>query len=101
MANRIDYLCGSDGDLLISNGDFVVGISDEMHIEDTIKSDVGYWKENPQDGVGIDKYIKSTGQEQVLARSIKLQLENDGYTVNNPIVEVDNEKVTITPNAEL
>ena len=96
-----DYLCGSDGDLLIANGDFVVGISDEMHIQDTIISDLGWWKENPQDGVGIDKYMKSTGQEQVLAREIKIQLENDGYTVNNPIVDFSNEKLIITPNAEL
>lgn len=101
MANRIDYLCGSDGDLLIANGDFVVGISDEMHIQDTIISDLGWWKENLQDGVGIDKYMKSTGQEQVLAREIKIQLENDGYTVNNPIVDFSNEKLIITPNAEL
>jgi hypothetical protein len=101
MANRIDYLCNLSNDLLIANGDFVIGISDEMHIEDTIKSDVGHYKENPQDGVGIDRYVKSTGQEQILARSIKIQLENDGYTVNNPKIDINNEKITITPNAEL
>lgn len=32
-------------DLLIRNGDFVIGESDEQHIMDTINAFPGWWKE--------------------------------------------------------
>lgn len=94
-----DFAQNGDGDLLIADGDFVIADSDMMHIEDTIIAHPGWWKEFPQDGVGISNYSKSTGQEQVLAREIKLQLENDGYQVDNPIVTFINDELTINPNA--
>lgn len=100
MARR-DYIENNNNDLLIVNGDFYVGDSDEQHIKDTIVAFGGWWKQNIYDGVGIDSFVKSTGQEQVVTRLIKIQLENDGYTVNNPIVNINNEKLTIIPNAEL
>jgi len=95
----VDFTQDGDGDLLVANGDFVLSDSDTMHIEDTIVSHPGWWKQYPTDGVGISYFVKSTGQEQVLARSIKLQLELDGYQVDNPIVSFINEKLTINPNA--
>lgn len=101
MENRYDYIQDSLGDLLIKNGDFVIDVSDEQHIQDTIIAYSGWWKENVNDGVGIESFVKSNGQEQVLSRSVKIQLENDGYTVNNPIVNITNEKLTITPNAQI
>ncbi len=101
MAKRRDYIEDNNNDLLIVNGDFRVGDSDEQHIKDTIVAFSGWWKENASDGVGIDSFVKSTGQEQVVARLVKIQLENDGYTVNNPIVNINNEKLEINPNAEL
>lgn len=95
----VDFAQDEDGDLLIDSGDFVLSASDTMHIEDTIIAHPGWWKEFPQDGVAICNYSKSTGKEQMLAREIKLQLENDGYQVDNPIVSFVNEQLTINPNA--
>jgi hypothetical protein len=57
MANRRDYIEDVNGDLLISNGDFAIGNSDEQHIKDTIVAFSGWWKENPSDGVGIDSHV--------------------------------------------
>lgn len=99
MAVRHDIRQDSDGDLLIRDGDFVIGESDSQHIQDTLVAHPGWWKENPQDGVGIDNYSKATGAEQELARKVKLELEADGYDVSNPQVSFVNGKLTIAPNA--
>lgn len=101
MASRQDYIQDNDGDLLISNGDFVISDSDTMHCEDTIIAVAGWWKQYPTDGVGVQYYSKSAGQEQILAREIKIQLELDGYTVLNPYVNFVNDTLTINPNATI
>jgi hypothetical protein len=101
MDARYDIKMGDNGDLLIANNDFVYDISDEQHQEDTINASPGWWKENFADGVGIRSYLNSDGQQQVLARSIKIQLESDLYTVTNPIVQFDaSGKLFIQPNAQ-
>jgi len=98
---RYDYIQDTDGDLLIQGGDWAIGESDQMHIQDTIISYPGWWKQYPVDGVGIGYYSKSNGQEQIIAREIKIQLELDGYTVSNPQIKLENEKLTINPNATI
>jgi hypothetical protein len=76
-----DFLLDADGDLLIQDGDFVIGLSDEDHMQDLIESFVGWWKEFPAVGVGIKQFQASAGQEQVIERNIKLQLQSDGYDI--------------------
>jgi hypothetical protein len=76
--------------------------SDEQHVQDTINAAPGWWKENPADGVNIRAYLNSSGQEQVLARSLFVQLGSDLYTVTNPVVQFDSAgKLYIQPNATL
>lgn len=82
------------------SGDFVIAPSDEQHIIDTIAAFPGWWKENPDDGVGLMAYENSSGQEQVLQQSIKIQLQSDGYQVNNPSVARDAAgELVVKPNA--
>lgn len=69
-----------DGDLHIVNGDFNVKESDSQHIELIIDSWIGSWKQYPLCGVGIENYIKSSGQSLALKRNIAVQLEADGFT---------------------
>lgn len=85
----------SNNDLLIQDGDFIIAQSDEQHIADTINAFAGWWKENPSDGVGLLQYVKSSGKEQEIARSVKLQLQSDGYQVSNPSVTIDPDGVMI------
>lgn len=99
MAAAFDILLDSDGDLIISNDDFKYGESDAQHIQDTIRAHVGWWKESFTDGVGISDYLNSSGNQQELTRKIKIQLQSDGYTVNNPKVLIQGSNVTIDPNA--
>lgn len=89
-----------NGDLLILNNDIVWGASDEQHIQDNINAFPGWWKENFSDGVGVRSFLNSSGQAQILARLIKLNLTSDLYQVDNPTVQFQpNGQLFINPNA--
>ena len=98
--DRYDVQYDSGG-LQVVNNDLVYGISDTQHVEDTINAAPGWWKENFPDGVNIRAYLNSTGQEQVLARSIKIQLTSDLYTVLNPKVYFQDSKLIVEANATI
>ncbi len=87
MVQFADFLLDSDGDLLIQNGDFVVGASDIQHVEDIIESFVGEWKQYPILGVGLMTYLKSQNGAKAIT-AIKQQLQSDGYSLSN--VKIDN-----------
>jgi len=101
MAVRKDFEL-LDNDLLFENGDFKISESDQQHIADTINAYPGWWKSFPIDGVGIGYYQNSAGGAQQLARKIKIELEKDGYTVDNPVIEFGTDgKLNIYPNATI
>lgn len=90
-----------NNDLLIQNGDFVIAESDEQHIVDTINAFPGWWKEDVADGVGLLQYVKSSGKQQEITRSVKIHLQSDGYQVSNPTVTLDPDGLMIiNPNAK-
>ena len=82
-------------------GDFVIEASDEQHVKDTINAFPGWWKQYPADGVGARAFLGSSGQIQVLNRSIKIQLQADGYTVNNPQISFAGGQLSINPDASI
>jgi hypothetical protein len=84
-----------------ANNDISFYESDEDHIQDTIQATKGSYKENPQDGVNIQAYLNSQGQGQTLAREIIVQLKSDLYDVNNPIVEITADSISVNPNATI
>jgi hypothetical protein len=89
-----------NGDVVIVNNDIVWVVSDEQHIQDTINAFPGWWKENFSDGVGVRNFLSSAGQEQTLARLIKIQLEADAYQVDNPQIQFQpGGQLFINPNA--
>lgn len=101
MASRIDILI-TDNDLVFANGDLAFGVSDVQHIQDTINAFPGWWKEYPQEGVGISEWVGSPANVQEMSKAIRLQLVNDGYSVNNPVIKFEpNGGLTINPNATI
>lgn len=90
-----------DSTFINANNDIAFYESDEDHIQDTIQAIQGSYKENPQDGVNVQSYLNSQGQEQILARKIIVQLKSDLYVVNNPIIETTIDKVIVNPNATI
>jgi len=85
-------------DLSISNGDFVINESDSQHIELIVDSYIGHWKQFPLCGVGVDLFIKSSGQQLALKRAIALQLEADGMIDVN-VTSDSNELLDLTITA--
>jgi hypothetical protein len=91
-----------DNDFLFQNGDFMIAESDCQHIDDTINAFPGWWKNYPADGVGIFQYLNSIGSEQAIKRALILNLQSDGYIVNNPVVEIDSSgNLKVIPNATI
>ena len=85
MANNNDILLDSDGDLLIKDGDFVIGFSTGQEIKDIIISGKGWWKGSPLTGVNMLAEINAPLTLPVkngLQKTIKVQLEYDGMKVN-------------------
>ena len=102
MAAAKDIKSDSDGDLFIDpiTGDFKIDFSDQQHIQDIIEASQGEYKEFPALGVGIEAYLNSAGTEQTIERSVKLQLQSDGYSVSGASVSFDqNGKLTVEPKA--
>jgi len=86
-------------DLIIENGDFKVSDSDMQHIQLICITDLGHWKQFPLLGVGIEKYIASSGQTDALKRNINIQLSSDGYKVNQILVSNTSENFTYSIDA--
>lgn len=99
MATRTDIKI--DKTFINANNDITFYESDEDHIQDTIQATQNSYKENPQDGVNIESYLNSQGQQQVLAREIIVQLKSDLYTINNPIISITADSISVNPNATI
>lgn len=89
-----------DNAIFFVNGDIAVGESDVQHVSDTIAAFPGWWKEHPADGVGILSYLNSTGREQELNRAMKIQLNSDGYRVDEAGISTLDGRLIFNPNAE-
>ena len=85
---RQDILLDENNDLLIRNGDFVFGESDQQHIECILSTNPNDWKESPVVGAAL---IKSLGGSLngFTKRNVTVQLEADGYALEK-IIEKEN-----------
>lgn len=99
MSAAYDIQLGSDGDLPIDVGMLSLGLSDNQHIADAMESFPGWWKQYPQNGIGMPKFYKSRVVPGVVLNKVKQQLGNDGYVLINPVVSVSNGLLQVTPNA--
>ena len=83
-----DIILDDDNDLVINSlGDFDVKDSDQQHVVLLINTFIGQWKQFPYCGVGIIRYLNSSGQQQTLRRNITVQMIADGYKVNEIILK--------------
>ncbi len=78
---RQDILLNPDGSFMIRNGDFVIGESDQQHIELILQTNPNDWKESPLTGAAL---IKSLGGNLTgfAKRNVQVQLEADGYMLD-------------------
>jgi len=77
-----DIMLDEDFDLLIENGDFVIGESFEQEVTLIVQSTKGEWKNQPLIGAGIADYLLDNDFNG-LKSEIKTQLKYDGKTLKN------------------
>lgn len=84
-------------DVEFKNGDFVIGVSDQQHIEHILKTKPGQFYQFPTLGVGVVDLINSSINRQALKQKIKVNLESDNYRINKVEVagEIDELKTSI------
>lgn len=92
----MDYLLDNEGKMLIKNGDFVIGESEQQEIELLLMSSPGDWKENPAVGCALPTLIKSRSTETKIKKVINQQLTNDGF--KNISIELNYPKIAVDAN---
>jgi hypothetical protein len=80
-------------DLVIVNGDFQLVESDDIHIENILKANKGYFFETPLIGVGIINELKGSKSGQELKQDIRRQLVLDNFNVQK--IEIDENGISI------
>jgi len=84
-----DIALNENNDIIIKGGDFLIDYSDEVHVEQILKSAKGSWKQYPLLGVHLIKKTNMPTSETklvALKKEMKIQLEYDNYRVNKIIV---------------
>lgn len=76
-----DILLTADYDLLIKDGDFVIGESDVQHQQCLLLAEKGAYKQFPERGVGIMTYLLDENPDELL-REIRLEFSKDGMKIN-------------------
>lgn len=78
----VDILLDEQDDLLIENGDFVLGDTDQQNQKLIVIANKGEWKEFPEVGVGIQEMLSDDDPTDVLIET-KRQLEYDGMQIDD------------------
>lgn len=101
MAVAQDFLLnGLGGDLLIKNGDFVIGSSDVQAQYDIINDPQGWWKQYLGLGVGLVTQQNGNVNITALSTNIVKQLKSDGFTTRSPKITFNNSGIlNVIPNA--
>lgn len=95
-----DISLDQDGDLLISNGDFDLNESDNVHIEHILIANKGHYFEHPLLGVGLVDEIHGSKSSQELKQTIRRQLVLDKYSVKAISIDQDF-KITIDATRQI
>ena len=83
-STRTDFLYDDDGDLLIIDGDFATGLSDEQHVSDILSANKGDYRQFPTVGAGLIRFVKKQDNNLAeLKREIQVNLQSDGYKVTD------------------
>lgn len=94
MANT-DILLDDDGDLLVVNGDFSFGPSDQQHCAIIFEAHKGEIRENPLLGFGANAYLKTNRTNPKIKRDLRVELNRDGYTDIDLSIDLKTGKLNI------
>lgn len=69
-------------EVMIKNGDFVIGDSENQHVKHILISSKAEYKANPELGVGVEKILNTEEPMEFLIEA-KKNLQYDGMKVRN------------------
>jgi hypothetical protein len=75
-----DILLDAADDLLIQNGDLVIGDSGEQEISLLLRSNPGDWRASPLTGFGLLRRMRNEVNRTEFERALGAELELDGFT---------------------
>jgi hypothetical protein len=96
----VDILLNENQSLRVVNNDLMLGESDDQNIYDILISVKGDYKLTPQIGVDAISLLNSNADVQGIKNIVRLNLEIDGFAVNDVIVDEDNGNFKVTPICE-
>lgn len=82
ITNMTDLLLDDTADLVLVNGDFAIGNTDNQNQKLIVIANKGEWKEFPEVGVGIQNILSDDDPTDVLIEC-KRQLEYDGMQIDD------------------
>lgn len=97
MANK-DIMLDDENELIVDNGDFSVNNSDNQHVALIFEANKGEIRSNPSLGFGAKRYLKKIFKKRNFLRSLKVELERDGY--EKPTVKFDFAKQILNVDIE-
>ena len=97
MTQRHDIILTDNEELQFLVGDFLVGVSDQQHVQHILKAQKGHYYQNPLIGLGANDLINGTIDRDLLKQQIKIQLKSDKY---NPLEVFIDEDFDVFINAE-
>lgn len=94
-----DFLTDQDGNLLIEDGDFVIGDPTEQNIQAILESHKGEWREFPEVGAAMAEYLNDEDRDEMLIEA-KRQLEYDGLIVEELKITADDKMIVVAKYPE-
>jgi len=99
MATVKDIMITDDG-LQFKNGDLLIELSDNMHIQHILEANKGHYYQYPLMGAGMRNFIKSPMSALILKREIRVNLESDNMVVNNVNIKQSTDDFLVDIDAE-
>lgn len=96
----VDILLQENQNLVIENNDLKIGFSDDQNIYDILISEKGEYKRTPQIGCEANNFLNSVFDRQAIRNIVRLNLEIDGFNVEDVLVENNNDNIDIKPIAK-
>lgn len=98
MAKPFDIKLGSENELLIERGDFVIGDAEAQNLDHLLITMPGSVKSQPATGIGAVRWIKRQSRLNSLFTEAKSQLKADGW--ENESIDVVGSDISIQAERE-
>jgi hypothetical protein len=86
MASQ-DLLLDNNYDLMVVNGDLVIGLSEQQHIALIVVTAPGHWKDSPFLGFNAGGYLGSNANQAEMIGNLSEQLQSDNSVLDQLTIQ--------------